>query len=153
MWLILKAEYRGSKLGRTHLPSPKCLLDYFNGLELAQGRFWEFTTLEVYFSGNARITFVYDTMFKNLRICFTLANFECSIFRVLNVTPSQLHSNTRAFVKGFVILCCTVGLYPSVKWFHFKKAKRHPNIGEKTSKAASTTLDQKHIKPHMKTEG
>jgi len=50
--------------------------------------------------------------------------FRSTLLTELNVAPAQLHPNSWAFVRAFTILCCHLGLTPSVDVFlYFFEAK------------------------------
>jgi len=53
-----------------------------------------------------------------------LSIFEKELLTKLNVTPAQLHPNSWAFIRAFIILCSQFGISPTVKVFlYFFKAK------------------------------
>jgi len=51
-------------------------------------------------------TFVYEYFFKEFDISFLLSAFECRMLMMINVALSQLHPNSSAFLKAFLVLCC-----------------------------------------------
>jgi len=68
--------------------------------------------------------FVYSTLFRRLGFWLPFTPFERTLLTELNMAPTQLHPNSWAFARAFAILCCGLGLTPSVDVFlHFFEAK------------------------------
>jgi len=68
--------------------------------------------------------FVYSTLFRRLGFRLLFTSFERTLLTELNVSPSQLHPNSWAFVRAFAIFYCSLGLTPSVEVFlYFFEAK------------------------------
>jgi len=68
--------------------------------------------------------FVYSNLFQRLGFWWPFIPFERTLLTELNVAPAQLHPNSWAFARAFAILCCGLGLTPSVDVFlHFFEAK------------------------------
>jgi len=68
--------------------------------------------------------FVYSTLFRRLGFRLPFTSFERTLLTELNVAPTQLHPNSWVFVRAFAILCCSLGLTPSVDVFlYFFEAK------------------------------
>jgi len=61
--------------------------------------------------------FIYSTLFRRLGFRLPFTPFERTLLTELNVAPAQLHPNSWAFVRAFAILCCSLGLTPSVNVF------------------------------------
>ncbi|RDX63438.1 hypothetical protein CR513_58132, partial [Mucuna pruriens] len=51
----------------------------------------------------------YDTLPLELGIKLPFTHFERSVFRVLNIAPTQLHPNSWTFVRAFELLCEDIG--------------------------------------------
>jgi len=49
--------------------------------------------------------FWYTTIFKWIKLRLPLMGFERALLTEINVAPAQLHPNSWAFVRAFVILC------------------------------------------------
>lgn len=58
----------------------------------------------------AHFTYMYKTLFEQLRVSFPFTKFECDILTLMDVAPTQLHSNSRAFLKAFQIMCEDLGM-------------------------------------------
>jgi len=54
--------------------------------------------------------FFYDTVFIKLCLYLPLTVFEKEILTELNVSPAQLHPNSWAFIRAFVIFCSQFGI-------------------------------------------
>jgi len=68
--------------------------------------------------------FLYFTVFKRIKLRLALTGFERELLTEINVAPAQLHPNSWAFMRAFVILCNHFGHPPSVDVFlHFLEAK------------------------------
>jgi len=68
--------------------------------------------------------FFYATFFKKVLLRLPLSIFEKELLIELNVAPAQLHPNSWAFIRGFIILCSQLDISPTVKVFlHFFTAK------------------------------
>ena len=61
--------------------------------------------------------FIYSTLFRRLGLRLPFTPFERTLLTEVNVTPAQLHPNSWAFMRAFSILCCSLGLTPSVDIF------------------------------------
>ena len=61
--------------------------------------------------------FIYSTIFRRLGLRLPFTPLERTLLTEVNVAPAQLHSNSWAFVRAFTILCCSLGLTPSVDTF------------------------------------
>jgi len=68
--------------------------------------------------------FMYSTIFKRTKLRLPFTGFERALLTKINMDPTQLHSNSWAFVRAFVILCNHFGHTPSVDvFFYFFEAK------------------------------
>jgi len=68
--------------------------------------------------------FLYATIFKRIKLRLSLMGFEQALLTEINVAPAQLHPNSWAFVRAFVILCNHLEHTPSVDVFlHFFEEK------------------------------
>jgi len=61
--------------------------------------------------------FVYSTVFRRLSLRLPFTPFERSLLIKVNVALTQLHPNSKAFVRAFAILCHCLGHTPSVDVF------------------------------------
>jgi len=78
---------------------------------------------------NEPFFFMYTMVFKRLKLHLPFTGFERALLTEVNVAPAQLHPNSWAFVRAFVILCNYLGHPPSVDVFlYFFEAK---NPGKK----------------------
>jgi len=78
---------------------------------------------------NEPFFFMYTTVFKRLELRLPFTGFERALLTEVNVAPAQLHPNSWAFVRAFVILYNYLGHPPSVDVFlYFFEAK---NPGKK----------------------
>nr|KYP40008.1 hypothetical protein KK1_038685 [Cajanus cajan] len=67
-----------------------------------------------------RFTFCYTTLISKLKVRWPLTECEKGVLQSLNVTPTQFHPNSWAFVRGFEILCSGLGIRPTAsKFFYF----------------------------------
>ena len=67
---------------------------------------------------------VYSTLFRRLGFQLPFNSFGRTLLTELNLAPAQLHPNSWAFVRAFAILCCSLGVMPSVDVFlYFFEAK------------------------------
>jgi len=64
-------------------------------------------------------TYVYEFLFKEYQINFSLSDFEAGMLTIMNIAPSQLHPNSWAFLKCFEILCGHLGFEPLVSVFMY----------------------------------
>jgi len=68
--------------------------------------------------------FLYQTVFKRIKLRLPLTGFERALLIEINVAPAQLHPNSWAFMRAFSILCNHFGHLSSVDVFlHFFEAK------------------------------
>ena len=68
--------------------------------------------------------FLYQTVFKQIKLRLPLTDFKRDLLTEINVAPAQLHPNNWAFIRAFSILCNHFGHPPSVDVFlHFFEAK------------------------------
>jgi len=73
--------------------------------------------------------FLYATIFKRIKLRFSLTGFERALLTEINVAPAQLHPNCLAFMTAFAILYNHFGHTPSVDIFlYFIEAK---SLGKK----------------------
>ncbi|RDX99387.1 hypothetical protein CR513_17562, partial [Mucuna pruriens] len=74
----------------------------------------------------------YDTLPRKLGIKLPFTQFEWSMLRALNITPTQLHSNSWAFVRALKVLCEDMGRVPSLSvffwFFSLLRAEKLPLI-------------------------
>ena len=49
--------------------------------------------------------FLYQTVFKRIKLRLPLTGFERALVTEINVAPAQLHPNSWAFIRTFSILC------------------------------------------------
>ncbi|RDX77399.1 hypothetical protein CR513_42491, partial [Mucuna pruriens] len=72
--------------------------------------------------------YLYDTLPLKLGVKLPFTHFERLVLQVLNVAPTQLHSNSWAFVRSFELLCEDLGWAPSLGvffwFFSLRKAKK-----------------------------
>ena len=61
--------------------------------------------------------FFYVTFFKKVLLRLPLSIFEKELLTELNVVPTQLHPNSWAFIRAFIILCSQLDILPSVEVF------------------------------------
>ena len=61
--------------------------------------------------------FIYSTIFQRLELRLPFTPFERTLLTEVNVAPAELHPNSWAFMRAFAILCCNLGLTPSVDTF------------------------------------
>jgi hypothetical protein len=61
--------------------------------------------------------YFYETFFTRLGMKLPLSSFECEVLNWLNVSPSQLHPNSWAFVRAFERVLIYYGLEPSAALF------------------------------------
>ncbi|RDX87039.1 hypothetical protein CR513_31532, partial [Mucuna pruriens] len=74
--------------------------------------------------------FFYEPVFLKLGIKLPFTAFERSVLRALNVTPSQLHPNSWAFVRAFELLCEDWDRVPSLGVFlWFFSVKKFSKVG------------------------
>ena len=59
--------------------------------------------------------YFYATVFKRILLRLPLLNFEKELLTEINVAPAQLHSNSWAFVWGFIILCTQLAFFHLLK--------------------------------------
>jgi len=70
--------------------------------------------------------FIYLTIFRRLGLRLPLTPFERTLLTEVNIAPAQLHPNSWAFVRAFVILCYSLGLTPSVDTFIYSFEVQDP---------------------------
>jgi len=74
--------------------------------------------------------YVYDYLFKEYNITFSLTDFEADMLNLMNIAPSQLHPNKWAFLRCFELLCDQLGFAPSVNVFiYFYQMKFEKLVG------------------------
>jgi hypothetical protein len=61
--------------------------------------------------------FVYTTVLEEFGVKIPFTPFEMDVLKFLNVAPTQIFPNSWAFIRGFEILCKSLGLEPSVAVF------------------------------------
>jgi hypothetical protein len=67
---------------------------------------------------------VYTAVLEEFGVKMPFTPFEMDVLKFLNVTPTQIRPNSWAFIRGFEILCKSLGLEPSVAvFFHFYGTK------------------------------
>ena len=74
-----------------------------------------------------KFTFLYVTLFEKLGLRLPFNTFEKELLTVLNVSPSQLHPNSWAFIRAFQILCTHFGITPSSNMFLYFFELRSPH--------------------------
>jgi len=57
-----------------------------------------------------KFTFIYATVFERLGLRLPFNDFEKGLLTLLNVAPTQLHTNSWTFVRAFSILCSGLGI-------------------------------------------
>jgi len=62
--------------------------------------------------------FFYATFFKKVLLHLPLSIFKKELLTELNVTPAQLHPNSRAFIRAFIILCAQLDISLFVEVFY-----------------------------------
>jgi len=70
--------------------------------------------------------FVYATMFKKVKLCFPFTCFERELLTKLDIAPAQLHPNSWAFVRAYLIICAHLGHPASVDMFLFLFEAKNP---------------------------
>jgi hypothetical protein len=61
--------------------------------------------------------FVYTAVLEEFGVKIPFTPFEMDVLKFLNVAPTQIRPNSWAFIRGFEILCKSLGLEPSVAVF------------------------------------
>jgi hypothetical protein len=62
--------------------------------------------------------YTYTNLIDTFILWYPFTSFEISMLRVLNVAPSQLHPNSRAFIKAFQLACLGLEIeQPSIAVF------------------------------------
>ncbi|XP_057431507.1 uncharacterized protein LOC130724318 [Lotus japonicus] len=61
--------------------------------------------------------YMYETFFSRLNIKLPFSDFECDVLRTLNVAPTQLHPNSWAYIRAFILLCRNYKINPSACLF------------------------------------
>ncbi|MCH90828.1 hypothetical protein A2U01_0011751 [Trifolium medium] len=70
---------------------------------------------------------MYEFVFKNLRFRLPFSNFAMGVFRWLRLAPSQLHSNSMAFIRAFEALYEHLHVEPTLPlFFRVFKIQRQP---------------------------
>jgi len=64
-------------------------------------------------------TYVYKFLFKEYHISFPLSDFMAGMLNLMNISPSQLHPNSWAFLKCFKLLCHHLGFEPTTDIFTY----------------------------------
>jgi len=65
-------------------------------------------------------SFLYQTVFKRIKLRLPLTGFERALLTEINMAPAQLHPNSWAFMRAFSIMCNHFRHLPSVEVFlHF----------------------------------
>jgi len=67
----------------------------------------------------------YATFFKKVLFRLLLSIFEKELLTELNVAPAQLHPNSWAFIRAFIILCSQFGISPTVEVFLYFFETKH----------------------------
>jgi len=80
-------------------------------------------------SSTRPFSFFYTTIFTKIRLRLPLSFFEKALLTELNVTLTQLHSNSWVFIRTFVVLCSQFDISPTVDvlffiFFEFKSSGR-----------------------------
>ena len=74
--------------------------------------------------GVKEIFHMYGTVLEKFGVKIPFTRFEMDVLRFLNVAPTQIRTNSWAFIRGFEILCEALELIPSVgAFFHFYGSK------------------------------
>ncbi|RDX87785.1 hypothetical protein CR513_30698, partial [Mucuna pruriens] len=91
--------------------------------------------------------FIYEPVFSKLGLKLPFTAFKRSVLRAFNVAPSQLHSNSWAFVRAFELLCEDLGRAPSLGvFFWFFRVKKTPKVGWMS---LSSRPNRKLLKPFL----
>jgi len=69
--------------------------------------------------------FFYTTFFKKVLLRLPLSIFEKELLTELNVAPAQLHLNSWAFIRAFIILCSQLDISPTVEVFLYLFEAKH----------------------------
>jgi len=69
--------------------------------------------------------FFYATLFKNVLLRLPLSIFEKKLLTEFNVAPAQLHPNSWAFIRAFIILCAQFSISSSVEVFLYFFEVKH----------------------------
>ncbi|MCI39362.1 putative transmembrane protein, partial [Trifolium medium] len=56
-------------------------------------------------SSEPHFFYMYANVLQTLNLWLPFTAFEGQVLKVMNVAPSQLHPNSRAFIKAFEIMC------------------------------------------------
>ena len=68
--------------------------------------------------------YFYATFFKKVLLRLPLSIFEKKLLTELNVASAQLHPNSWAFIRAFIVLCSQLDISPTVEVFlYFFEAK------------------------------
>ncbi|RDX92216.1 hypothetical protein CR513_25695, partial [Mucuna pruriens] len=65
--------------------------------------------------GGRCYTYLYGTLALKLGIKVPFLAFECSVLRIFNVAPTQIHPNSWAFICAFEVLCDEIEKSSSLK--------------------------------------
>ena len=65
-------------------------------------------------------------MFKKVKLCFPFTCFERELLTKLDIAPAQLHPNSWAFVRAYLIICAHLGHPASVDMFLFLFEAKNP---------------------------
>jgi len=63
--------------------------------------------------------FFYTTFFTKVMLCHPLSAFEKELLTELNTATAQLHPNSWALIRDFVILCTHLGILSMEVFFYF----------------------------------
>jgi hypothetical protein len=61
--------------------------------------------------------FIYTAVLEEFGVKVPFTPFEVDVLKYLNVAPTQIRPNSWAFIRGFEVLCKSLGLEPSVGVF------------------------------------
>jgi hypothetical protein len=68
--------------------------------------------------------YFYETLFRTLGACLPLTSFEMDLLNTFQVSPTLLHPNGWAFIRGFQIMCKHLEVDASmVIFFYFFQTK------------------------------
>jgi hypothetical protein len=73
--------------------------------------------------------FVYTAVLEEFGVKVPFSRFEMDVLKYLNVAPTQIRPNSLAFIRGFEILCKSLGLEPSVGVFFYFYGTKDVNKG------------------------
>ncbi|RDX88960.1 hypothetical protein CR513_29371, partial [Mucuna pruriens] len=81
-------------------------------------------------AGGKPYFYLYDSLHSKLGVKLPFTHFERAVLQALNVAPTQLHPNSRTFVRAFELLCEDLGKAPTLGvFFWFFTVKKTDKVG------------------------